>query len=437
MKPLLTESATFDVSGVKCRTARRQTTEASAARSRLATVTAMEPTHAFIVSVDSTREVDLTGKRIRRLEGVRSPTGREGDRSWRSFVWLTPDPPRLGVPLITAWSEDARAGVIRATRTSPTVGVFLEDPTAGPFAWTGEADAAESTPGAVLVDGVSVRTATAMAAHTICALANVGCQYRGFAAPEAVFSIRRVEAAAALTVGGYPVATGDLAAVVRLVDALGNLPPPAAHFGGAVVAASVPGGVSWSAPPIAALPRQLLREALRAFGLTEAEVGQQVDLASLARAASAAEEFLGSAGAVGRWLRCPHRALRTRRPLAVLAAGGDVGPALADPYSGGEPATWEPEAIACWRAANAAGWASVELRRDRHEGRWRVTGTGGGARLIVADSLYGVTGRVEGGAGQRGDVVLERPVDPERAPARLVACLDRGPGHPGSCGRRP
>lgn len=300
----------------------------------MATLCCMEPTRCFVVSLDSTREVDLVGKRIRRLEGVRPPTGREGERRWRHFTRLTPDPPRLGVPLTIVWSEDAHTGVIRATRTSPTVGAFLEDPTSVPFAWIGEADAAEATPGAVLVDGASVRTATAMAAHSICALATVGNQHRGFAAPEPVFGVQRgVEDDAVLSVGGHPVATGARDAVDRLCDVLSNLPPPAGHFGGAIVAASVPGVTSWSAPPIAALPGPLLRERLRAFGLTEAELDAQADLAAVARAGDQSETLLGSWGAVGRWLRCPHRALGTRCPLDVLSAGGDVGPALADPYS--------------------------------------------------------------------------------------------------------
>lgn len=387
----------------------------------------MVPKRVFVLSLDSTREVDLAGKRIRRLEGVRPPTGREGERRWRRFVFLTPDPPRLGVPLVIAWSEDAGTGVIRATRTSPTVGAFLENPTSGPFAWTGEANASESTPGAVLVDGASVRTATAMAAHTICALATVGAQYRGFAAPEPAFSIERAaEAEAVLSVGGHRVATGAPDAVERLWEALCNLPPPAGHFGGAVVAASVPGVATWLPQPIASLPGPLLRDALRAFGLTEAELHSQRDLRALARAGGHVEELLGSPGAIGRWLRCPHRALGTRSPLAVLAAGGDVGPALADPYQESAPpaTTWEPEAIACWRAATAAGWSPVELRRGRHDGRWRVAGSYRNARVVVADSLYGVTARV--GSAQGSDVVLERSVDPARAPAELSLLVEGG-----------
>lgn len=96
------------------------------------------------------------------------------------------------------------------------------------------------------------------------------------------------------------------------------------------------------------------------------------------------------------------------------------------PTRGGEPPapTWEPEALACWRAANPAGWGSVELRRNRHDGRWPFAGFYHGAPVSIVDGLYGIGASAED--AQRRHVFLEKPVDPAQGPAQLARCVDQG-----------
>jgi hypothetical protein len=127
----------------------------------------------FVVSIDSTREIDLHGQRIRRLEGVNSPTAREGKGLWRSYDAIDPAPPAPGSPLLIGWK--IVDGVCwQATRTSDVVACFHVDPTSGPFTWAVDAQG-DSVRGLVLAEGSALVVPTPASAHLLCCLANVGC----------------------------------------------------------------------------------------------------------------------------------------------------------------------------------------------------------------------------------------------------------------------
>ncbi len=383
--------------------------------------------HLFVVSIDSTREIDLNQRRIRRLEGINPATPREGEREWRSYALLTPDPPAPAQSLRIVWAIDG--DVIRATDTSSLVGAFWEDPTAGPFAWIGEAHGLGEAPGTVLVGGSAVRTRTAAAAHTLAALGNVGRQWRGFSAPEPLWGIAPARpdgegpGEAAITVGGAAVAIGAQEPVQDLFDALLRLPPDVNLPMGAFSAAT---GAEWSPVSITRLPAAGQRQALGSAGLTDEEIASVPDLGVLVAAAADLAELM-TWGAVSRWLRSPHAALGGTSPLAALAEGRDVAPALGDPFGGGDPpeATWEPEAWACHRAAKAAGWTWAELARDVRDGRWMVRGSRTGVRILVFDSVYGPFASADiADVPTDAHVVLDGPADPTAAPAELVRRVD-------------
>ncbi len=396
------------------------------------------PERIFVVSIGSTREIDRVESRMRRLEGINPPTPREGrDLEWRTFLAISPDPPLPSLSLDIVWAID-QFGAAKMTRTSQVVGAFVENPTTGPFAWTGEGDDGASA-GFVLVDGESIGCITPAAAHVLASLANVGAQYRGFASPDPLFSIEPLPEGddippgqALLTVGGGTVAVGPSEAVETLYDALRSL-PPCAHYAMSVMSASVP-GATWSWCSIALVPEAAQWQALRASGLTDEEIAS-ADLQAIVDAACEVEELLGSWGAVGRWLRAPHPAIARLSPLEALMKGEDVGPALDDPYAGGDPSatTWESEAISCWRAATKR-WTWVELRRDRRDGRWLVVGSRRGVRIAIYDSLYGLTAASQTGendAATDGFLPLKPPIDAAAAPLRLARRVDRWLKQPG------
>lgn len=383
--------------------------------------------HLFVVSIDSTREIDLDKRRIRRNEGIRPATPREGEREWRSYALLSPDPPMPAQPLHIVWAIDGE--VMRTTQTSPIVGAFWEDPGAGPFAWTGEAQGAQQSGGTVLVGGAAVRTRTAAAAHTLAALGNVGHQWRGFSSPEPLWGIAPARpddegrGLATLTVGGSAIAVGDQEPVQDLYEGLLRLPPDVNVPIGAFAAAT---GADWSPVSITRLPDAGQRQALVSAGLTDEEITSVSDLGLLTAAAAELSELM-TWGAVGRWLRAPHPALGGGSPLAAFAEGRDVAPALHDPFGGGDPpeGTWEPEAWACHRAAKAAGWTWTELARDVRDGRWMVRGSRNGVRIVVFDTVYGpvATGDISDDP-EKHAVVLAGPVDPIAAPAELARRVD-------------
>ncbi len=72
---------------------------------------------------NSAYEVDVAGKRIRRLAGKDSPTPRQGeDGAWKDFQRITDI--EKGASVLIVWSEE---GVIPSTLTSPVVKVIEKD----------------------------------------------------------------------------------------------------------------------------------------------------------------------------------------------------------------------------------------------------------------------------------------------------------------------
>jgi len=73
-----------------------------------------------IKTIRSTYEVDIDNKKIRRLNGERVPTQRQGtDGEWKAYEEITQA--AIGVPFITVWrTED---GVMKSTMSSPVTEV--------------------------------------------------------------------------------------------------------------------------------------------------------------------------------------------------------------------------------------------------------------------------------------------------------------------------
>lgn len=61
----------------------------------------------FTTASGSVYEVDTAKKRIRRLNGVKDPTPRQGkDGEWRSYRQLHPDPIKVGSGVVILWGEE-------------------------------------------------------------------------------------------------------------------------------------------------------------------------------------------------------------------------------------------------------------------------------------------------------------------------------------------
>lgn len=72
---------------------------------------------------NSAYEVDVTGKRIRRLSGKEDSTPRQGeDRIWKDFQSISDI--KKDVSVLIVWSEE---GAIPSTLTSPVVKVIEKD----------------------------------------------------------------------------------------------------------------------------------------------------------------------------------------------------------------------------------------------------------------------------------------------------------------------
>ncbi len=398
----------------------------------------------YVVSIDSTREVDLARKRIRRIEGIRPPTEREGDRSWRKYLDLRPNPPIPGQGLVVVWGYDGE--VVKTTQTSATVASFTIDPTVGPWGWW----SLDGGSGGGVTDGDHlILTPTVEAAHVLAALANAALANDGFSDPEPPWEIWPLpdevakdwpESTASLRVSGAVVALGESDALIVLGEALAKLPPdPNMAFG--TIAAANPNASGWAAASVSALGPRVKERSLTAAGLTDAEIASAPidELAALAVRTGHRMPW----GSVGRWLRAPHPALAGRSPLEVVAAGDDVEAAAADPFSGGDPPReeWEAEAWAAFEAARAEELDDVKLERDPTDGCWMVSGIYAGVQLAVAETRAGIFGAAQlHGSGPDVWVVTPRAVEPSMGPAELVKLTDEwlatGEGAPCSKGHR-
>lgn len=82
----------------------------------------------------SVYELDLTGKRIRRLSGVAAPTARQGaDGSWRAYDAIWPIEPRVGRGMLISWADEsvgpaAAPGTFPGTVTSNVAEITELDP---------------------------------------------------------------------------------------------------------------------------------------------------------------------------------------------------------------------------------------------------------------------------------------------------------------------
>lgn len=82
----------------------------------------------FTTESGSAYELDVEGRRIRRVSGEGAPTPRTGeDGVWKEFAFLQPETPQVGEPVLIAWAvhrtcRDAGFAV-PATFTSPVTHV--------------------------------------------------------------------------------------------------------------------------------------------------------------------------------------------------------------------------------------------------------------------------------------------------------------------------
>lgn len=60
----------------------------------------------FTTASGSVYEVNTDSKQIRRLNGDKDPTPRQGpDGQWRAYEEIFPDPPTVGRPLVIRWDS--------------------------------------------------------------------------------------------------------------------------------------------------------------------------------------------------------------------------------------------------------------------------------------------------------------------------------------------
>jgi hypothetical protein len=61
----------------------------------------------FTTFSGSVYEVNTDSKQIRRLNGVKDPTPRQGpDGQWRAYRELVPDPVKVGLGVVIVWGEE-------------------------------------------------------------------------------------------------------------------------------------------------------------------------------------------------------------------------------------------------------------------------------------------------------------------------------------------
>ena len=61
----------------------------------------------FTTVSGSVYEVNTDSKQIRRLNGAKDPTPRQGpDGQWRAYSDIAPDPPKVGASVAIRWSPD-------------------------------------------------------------------------------------------------------------------------------------------------------------------------------------------------------------------------------------------------------------------------------------------------------------------------------------------
>lgn len=61
----------------------------------------------FTTASGSVYEVNTDSKQIRRLNGVKDPTPRQGqDGQWRAYDEIFPDPPKVGSSLVIKWGQE-------------------------------------------------------------------------------------------------------------------------------------------------------------------------------------------------------------------------------------------------------------------------------------------------------------------------------------------
>lgn len=60
----------------------------------------------FTTASGSVYEVNTDSKQIRRLNGAKDPTPRQGpDGQWRAYEEILPDPPKVGSSLVIKWDN--------------------------------------------------------------------------------------------------------------------------------------------------------------------------------------------------------------------------------------------------------------------------------------------------------------------------------------------
>jgi hypothetical protein len=95
----------------------------------------LDGTTLWQLTPDGLRQIDLDGKRVRRIEGINLPTESEGrDGSWHDYAKLS-GPLRVGEAIEVVWATPGRSReTLRSMTTTVTV-ALLEQPPAGPWRW--------------------------------------------------------------------------------------------------------------------------------------------------------------------------------------------------------------------------------------------------------------------------------------------------------------
>lgn len=230
----------------------------------------------FLLCLDSVREWDETGRRIRHVGGPQPPTEREG-AGWRRYASISEPTSGSGTQIVWEYSIDPASGqtIARSTLTSAFIAAFPVNPAVGPWRRVegGGGEAEKLTDDA----GRWAFALSAEGAWVLGCLLNVAPRLGGEPSPTALFSGAEAEGFGAILAAGEPVAFTPVDDLDFVLGRLALLPRNPAFPVALRAAAHGKGG--WSPPePVWKLGADIMLRALVAAGLTDAELETLVRL---------------------------------------------------------------------------------------------------------------------------------------------------------------
>lgn len=294
----------------------------------------------WLLCLDSVREVDFDGRKVRRVGGSVPPTAREGD-GWNTFKLIgdhqtfvrtgKPGGPTPGSTMLIVWSTEGNT--FRGTVGSTMIAAVDLDPTVGSWAWTDDGNDRATVSLTFDGDPVAV-TAKPEAGHLLACLLNWASACADGPLFAGQWGTGQIDPDAGelrtLTANGHPVAVFyDPETAGACAGLLNLLPDQINTTMGAVAAVTDISG--WGNPePVWTLPDiDLCRQALANAGLTADDIasiesGGQERLREATRITSTLTEHLAWEDA-SHWWHHPHQANDlTVTPLEAFVNGEDA-----------------------------------------------------------------------------------------------------------------